>query len=161
VLLDAICRAGKLRVVIRQTAQESLQPHSSKHVTLAHSRIVSSSQSSRVAPRDRPFVDLGGKQDDVSGYSAGGLQHRGPISVSVLERVNLERNGVSEEKRRNMGKHEHDMKIDASLACISTSAYLNLKRLPRRKHATPVSYRLDLLPKTLRFCNIIVAAPCQ
>jgi hypothetical protein len=51
-------------------------------------------------------------------------------------------------KWRKMGKHEHDMKIDASIACIGTSAYLNLKRLLRRKHATLVSYRLDLLPKT-------------
>jgi hypothetical protein len=60
-----------------------------------------------------------------------------------------------------MGKHERDMKIDASIACVGTSAYLNLKRLLRRKHATPAPYRLDLLPKALHFNNILVVAACK
>jgi hypothetical protein len=83
--------------VIRQTAQESLQPHSSKHVTLAHSRIVSSSQSSRVAPRDRPFVDLGGSKMTSQGIrqAAGSIAARSP---SLLERRKCMWNGVSEEK---------------------------------------------------------------
>jgi hypothetical protein len=94
VLFDAICRpVGRVLLLDRLL---DLQPHSSKHVTLARSRIVSSSQSSRVAPRDPTVCGFGRKQDDVSGYSAGGRQHRGPISVSVLERVKW--NGVSEEK---------------------------------------------------------------
>jgi hypothetical protein len=57
-----------------------------------------------------------------------------------------------------MGKHEHDVKIDASLACVGTSAYINLNRLPCRKHATPAPYRLDLLPKALHFSNILAVA---
>jgi hypothetical protein len=57
-----------------------------------------------------------------------------------------------------MGNHEHNMKIDASLACFGTSAYIDLNRLPCRKHATPAPYRLDLRPKALHFSNILVVA---